>query len=116
MALAGFIYIVALTCFGVAGVLLVGEDGLTWSRDQLFWGGGHLLQFVYAALMVTNWSILARMSLGDEAVDDRVFLFAVLLIALIALPAPAFTPPSSRSPPASMRLFACCSSGSRRRH
>ena len=74
MALAGFIYILALTCFGVAGALLAGEGGLAWSRDQLFWGGGHLLQFVYAALMVTNWSILARMSLGDEAVDNRVFL------------------------------------------
>jgi hypothetical protein len=90
MALAGFIYILALTCFGVAGVLLAGEGGLAWSRDQLFWGGGHLLQFVYAALMVTNWSILARMSLGDEAVDNRVFLGCVLLIAFIALPAPAF--------------------------
>src|ERR1700683_4671414 len=74
MALAGFIYILALTCFGVAGVLLAAGGGLAWSRDQLFWGGGHLLQFVYAALMVTNWSILARMSLGDEAVDNRVFL------------------------------------------
>ena len=61
------------------------EGGLAWSRDQLFWGGGHLLQFVYAALLVTNWSILARMSLGEEAVDDRVFLVSVLLIALIAL-------------------------------
>jgi hypothetical protein len=90
IAIAGFIYILALACFGVAGVLLADEGGLAWSRDQLFWGGGHLLQFVYAALMVTNWSILARMSLGNEAVDDRVFLVSVLLIALIALPAPAF--------------------------
>ena len=36
------------------------------SREELFWGGGHVLQFVYAALMVTNWSILARMSLGER--------------------------------------------------
>jgi cytochrome c oxidase subunit I len=90
MALAGLIYILALASFAIAGVLLADEGGLAWSRDQLFWGGGHLLQFVYAALMITNWSILARMSLGDEAVDSRVFLVCVLLIALIALPAPAF--------------------------
>ena len=90
MALGGFIYIVALTCFGLAGILLADEGGLTWSRDQLFWGGGHLLQFVYAALLVTNWSILARMSLGDKAVDNRVFVGCIFLIALIALPAPTF--------------------------
>jgi hypothetical protein len=60
------------------------------SRDELFWGGGHLMQFVYAALMLTNWSILARLSLGEKAVDNRVFLLSVLLVALIAIPAPAF--------------------------
>jgi hypothetical protein len=90
MALGGFVYILALTSFGVAGALLSDEGGLAWSRDQLFWGGGHLLQFVYATLLVTNWSILARMSLGDEAVDNRVFLGSVFLIALIALAGPAF--------------------------
>ena len=90
MALGGFIYLLALTCFGVAGSLLADEGGLAWSREGLFWGGGHLLQFVYAALLVTNWSILARMSLGEGAVDNRVFLACVLLIALIALPAPLF--------------------------
>jgi len=90
MALAGFIYILALASFLIAGVLLADEGGLAWSRDQLFWGGGHLLQFVYAALMLTNWSILARASLGENAVDNRVFLACVFTIALIALPAPAF--------------------------
>ncbi len=90
MALGGFIYIWALACFAIAGTLLADEGSLAWSRDQLYWGGGHLLQFVYAALLLTNWSILARTSLGDEAVDNRAFLVSLLLIALIALPAPAF--------------------------
>jgi hypothetical protein len=90
MALAGVIYIVALACFGIAGVLLADEGGLAWSREGLFWGGGHLLQFVYAALLLTNWSILARTSLGEQAVDNRVFLACVVLVVLIALPAPAF--------------------------
>jgi cytochrome c oxidase subunit I len=90
MALAGMVYILALASFLIAAVLLADEGGLAWSRDQLFWGGGHLLQFVYAALMLTNWSILARASLGENAVDNRVFLACVLIMALIALPAPAF--------------------------
>src|SRR6202044_3081448 len=89
MALGGFVYVLALICFGVATALLAHAGELD-SREELFWGGGHVLQFVYAALMVTNWSILARMSLGEKAVDNRVFLASVGLIALIAVAAPAF--------------------------
>jgi hypothetical protein len=89
MALGGFVYVLALICFAVATVLLA-QSGELASREELFWGGGHVLQFVYAALMVTNWAILARMSLGEEAVDNRVFLSSVALIALIAIAAPAF--------------------------
>jgi cytochrome c oxidase subunit I len=81
--------VLALICFAVATTLLA-RNGELASREELFWGGGHVLQFVYAALMVTNWSILARMSLGEEAVDNRVFLASVGLIALIAIAAPAF--------------------------
>jgi cytochrome c oxidase subunit I len=90
LALAGFVYLLALACFAIAGALLVREGELASSRDELFWGGGHLMQFVYAALMLTNWSILARLSLGEKAVDSGVFLLSVLLVALIAVPAPAF--------------------------
>jgi cytochrome c oxidase subunit I len=89
MALGGFVYVLALVCFGVATALL-GQSGQLASRGELFWGGGHVLQFVYAALMLTNWSILAHMSLGEEAVDNRVFLSSVALIALIAIAAPIF--------------------------
>jgi cytochrome c oxidase subunit 1 len=89
MALGGFVYALALICFAVATVLLA-HNGELASREELFWGGGHVLQFVYAALMVTNWSILARMSLGEEAVDNRIFLASLALIALIAVAAPGF--------------------------
>ena len=89
MSVGGFVYVLALICFGVATTLLAHAGELA-SREELFWGGGHVLQFVYAALMVTNWSILARVSLGEEAVDNRVFLGCVGLIALIAVAAPTF--------------------------
>jgi cytochrome c oxidase subunit I len=89
MTLAGLVYVLALACFGVAAALLA-QKGELASREELFWGGGHVLQFVYAALMVTNWAILARMSLGEEALDSRAFLGSLVLIALTALAAPAF--------------------------
>jgi hypothetical protein len=90
----------ALASFAIAATLLARQGELATAREELFWGGGHLLQFVYAVMLVTNWSILARQSLGQPAVDDRIYLISVLLIALIALPGPAlyaaFAPFSDR--------------------
>ena len=90
MSIAGFVYVLALACFGVAAMLLVREGDAATSREQLLWGGGHVTQFVYAALMLANWRLLARESLGEKAVDERVFRLAILLVGLIAIPAPAF--------------------------
>ena len=90
MAAGGFIYGVALLCFAIAGGLLARQGDLGSSRELLFWGGGHVLQFVYATLMLTNWSILARRSLGEKAVDDGALRLAVLLIAALSIAAPVF--------------------------
>jgi cytochrome c oxidase subunit I len=89
MAVGGAVYALALVSFAIAG-LLARRSEIAIPHDQLLWGGGHVLQYVYAILMLTNWSILARMSLGDGAVDRRVFLACIGLIAVIALPAPFF--------------------------
>ena len=43
MALAGFVFVLALLSFGVAGVLLSRQDPFLTDREALFWGGGHLL-------------------------------------------------------------------------
>ena len=85
MALGGFVYVLALDLFCRRHDAARACRASLASREELFWGGGHVLQFVYAALMVTNWSLLARMSLGEKAVDSRVFLASVALIALIAV-------------------------------
>jgi len=90
MSAGGFIYGMALVCFAIAGGLLARQGDLASSRELLFWGGGHVLQFVYATLMLTNWSILARRSLGAKAVDEDVFRLAVLLIAALSIAAPIF--------------------------
>ena len=58
MALGGFVYVLALICFGVAATLLA-QSGELASREELFWGGGHVLQFVYAGAH------------ADELVDPR---------------------------------------------
>lgn len=90
MALAGFVYCLALIAFGVAGALLAARGGLDAGRDLFLWGGGHLLQFVYAIVLLTNWRLLAARSLGEAAVPEGAFRAAVALIALLAIPGPLF--------------------------
>jgi cytochrome c oxidase subunit I len=90
MAVAGFIFCLALIAFAIAGTMLADRGELASSRELLFWGGGHLLQFVSAIVLVTNWRILARRSLGDEAVNDGIFTIVVCLIGALAIPAPFF--------------------------
>jgi hypothetical protein len=90
MSIGGFVYLLALLSFAVAGILLARQGRLAFSRDLLFWGGGHLMQFVYAIVLLTNWRVLARRSLGEAAVDDRVFGAAVAFIGVLAIAGPAF--------------------------
>jgi cytochrome c oxidase subunit I len=90
MSIAGFIYALALIAFAIAGTLLAERGELMFLRELLFWGGGHLLQFVSAVVLVTNWRILAHRSLGERAVNDAVFSIAVLIIGALAIPAPFF--------------------------
>ena len=60
------------------------------SRELLFWGGGHLMQFVYAIVLLTNWRILAGRSLGEKAVDGPLFPAAVAIIGALAIAGPIF--------------------------
>ena len=90
MSIAGFIYLLALVSFAAAGALLARSGELASSYELLFWGGGHLMSFVYAVVLMTNWSILARRSLGDRAVDDGVFRATVGLAGALAIPGPIF--------------------------
>jgi cytochrome c oxidase subunit I len=90
MSIGGFVYLLALVSFAIAGTLLFRGGDLIVSRELLFWGGGHLMQFVYAVVLLTNWRILARRSLGETAVDDGLFRTAVLIVGLFAIPGPIF--------------------------
>ncbi len=90
MSIGGFVYLMALISFAVAGTLLALRGELMVSRELLFWGGGHLMQFVYAIVLLTNWRILARRSLGEKPVDDAPFRAAVVVIGALAIAGPVF--------------------------
>jgi cytochrome c oxidase subunit I len=90
MAAAGLVYAVALVCFAVAYALLAGEEPSHGFNEELFWGGGHVLQFLNTLLLVVAWSVLAAHALGPSTLGRGIVLVAAGLLALSVLPAPFF--------------------------
>ncbi|TVR95615.1 MAG: cbb3-type cytochrome c oxidase subunit I [Rhodospirillales bacterium] len=85
---AGLSYLAALVAFGAALVLLRGETPSYAFNENLFWGGGHVLQFLNTQLLLIGWIVLAGLVLG-RSVGDRTGLAAVGFLAAVALAAPA---------------------------
>lgn len=90
MSAGAVIYFVALACMLAALGLSWGAEPVRAFHEQLFWGGGHVLQFLYAVLMLTGWFVLVRSTLGPRSVDPDIFRVAILLLAVFTLPGPAF--------------------------
>jgi hypothetical protein len=91
VAAAGAIYLLALICFALAWRLLLGEAPSHAFNEDLFWGGGHVLQFANTALMLAAWALLAaRLTDSGRTVVPAGFTLAAALLVLWALPAPVF--------------------------
>ena len=90
IAAAGFIYVVALVCFAVAAVQLRRADLMDIAREYLFWGGGHLLQFVYVAMLIFIWSTFGRAIFGEKAACGGVARIGAAILAVAALTGPVF--------------------------
>ena len=56
--------------------------------EALFWGPGHVLQFVHVLLMMTAWIVLGERILGRPLAPPRWLLGLLLLAALPVLAAP----------------------------
>ncbi|MEQ8227500.1 MAG: cbb3-type cytochrome c oxidase subunit I [Rhodospirillales bacterium] len=68
-------YVAAFICFGVTFHAASGEPASAELNERLFWGGGHVLQFVNAGLMLCAWFALA--SLAGRPLSGNLF-FAVM--------------------------------------
>lgn len=84
------VFLLALICFGLALNGLAGEPPSHAFNEALFWGGGHMLQFLSTILMIGAWSVLARVSLGCDIAPRRVLMAAMVFLVACALPAPVF--------------------------
>lgn len=86
----GLLFLAALACVGIAGYLLVGApvDGAYF--ENLFWGGGHVLQFMNVALLITAWYLLGGLALETPFVRPNQQGVAHVLLIGAALVAPLF--------------------------
>lgn len=78
------LYVVALICFVLAYLYL--PEGLSSPtfNERLFWGGGHVLQFVNTALLFIAWQFVAR----DQILPRPYVVLAFGGLVVFALPTP----------------------------
>jgi hypothetical protein len=76
----GAIYAFALVAFARSAIALWPEAPSHDFNEALFWGGGHILQFLNVAILVAAWAALADDVLGEK--DHPVFRLAGGLLVL----------------------------------
>jgi cytochrome c oxidase subunit 1 len=86
---AGVMLVLSLVCFGLSWLALGDGEINGGYNEDLFWGGGHLLQYLNTTLMLVAWYILGGIAFGRPLVDPRQFRMILGLIFIISLILPA---------------------------
>ncbi|NQW01652.1 MAG: cbb3-type cytochrome c oxidase subunit I [Rhodospirillales bacterium] len=90
IAVAGILYLAALLCFGISLELRWGSALDAGFNEDVFWAGGHVLQFLNTLLMVIAWYIVGGTAISRPLIDPRIFLaivglFIIAAVALVSL-------------------------------
>lgn len=85
---AGMLYLLAVLCVFLAWQALPAKAIPANYAEELFWGGGHLLQFAYTTLMLTAWQTLGGQAFGTMPLSRRAWRTVCGLLALAGLPGP----------------------------
>jgi cytochrome c oxidase subunit 1 len=88
VAAATAAYGVALVCVALAFWLSPDEAPTVATNEDLFWGAGHVLQFVNTALMLGAWYLLGASVLGRPPMAPGWHKGAALWLLAFTLPAP----------------------------
>ncbi len=88
IALAGLGFLAALACFVLAGWLIPAGTDPALRDERLFWGGGHVLQFVNTLLLLAGWQVLAEREFGRGPLPPALAraCFTALAVACLAAP------------------------------
>lgn len=91
-ATVGVAYLIALVCFGLAWMLLPvdGPYDAANLNERVFWGGGHVLQFVNTGLMLMMWQVAAERAFGAPPLSPALYRVTMASLVVFVLPAPAF--------------------------
>lgn len=84
-------YLLALGQFLYAWAILDGAPLTHQFNEDLFWAGGHVLQFVNVAMLVSAWYAIASTTFGRIAFNPMTVVAGMLLLTLGALATPLFT-------------------------
>ncbi len=90
VAAAAMMLLLAVAAFGLALSFQGGVAPSHAFNEELFWGGGHILQFMNTALLIGAWVMLAAAMRGGRAMSTIVLLVALALLLFSVLPAPLF--------------------------
>ncbi|MCR6632505.1 MAG: cbb3-type cytochrome c oxidase subunit I [Magnetospirillum sp.] len=88
MRAASACLLVALLCFGLATALIPAGTPIEHLNERLFWGGGHVLQFVNTALLLVGWQVLCQRAFGRGALPPLTARTAYAALVVVALAAP----------------------------
>lgn len=90
IAVTGVMYLIALGCFVTAWVQMPPETNTAAYIEYVFWGGGHVLQFVNTAILLIAWQVVCEIALGRPALPAYAFRSALMTLLLFVLAAPLF--------------------------
>lgn len=78
----------ALLCFALAAARIPAGTDMDHFNERLFWGGGHVLQFVNTLMLLAGWQALSLRAWGIGALPPRMAATVFASLALFALAAP----------------------------
>lgn len=84
------IYVLALICFLVSWSKLAGNEVNGDFNESLFWGGGHVLQFLNVSMMLAGWYVLGGMALEQPVTRPQLASLTQALLLAAALLGPLF--------------------------
>ena len=81
---ASFIVCLAIAAFAISWNHNGGMPKTPADNEDVFWAGGHILQFFNVAIMIGAWLLLAGRALGQPALRPKTAMFALAGLALLA--------------------------------
>ncbi|MGZ9089423.1 MAG: hypothetical protein ACXW3Q_12080 [Rhodoplanes sp.] len=90
IAASAAVYLIAILCFAMSLSLLSDQIPSYAFNEELFWGGGHVLQVLNTQMLMIAWAILGGPVLARAAALERAAMIAAAFLAGVALLAPWF--------------------------